>query len=353
MKLLEQVTEPAMVAAFLKAEYQSERFSDDLKLSMQKLGVKDTIITQPDLTDEHENRLRTQLLGDYRGYKQNKKIFKGFPDNLTWYRAEITRNEIGNLRYVDYSYWNELTDNTHLVKSAVKNIEAGKIVFNVSNDRFLAVAEKIRQGEHDFEPMILWGENEYSPLTILEGHLRATAFGLAGSKSPEIIEVIVGLKQTTALSGLVLLIGAPGAGKSTFARKLIRRYGLDREAYISNDLIAKDLFGVAIDRGDKDGAIFAEQDRRIAERLADSRTTIVDATNVKPEARQRIIEIAKKYDQPITAFVFRRDLATLLKQNNAREVKVPEGMVREYAALMESVSDDGLQNEGIDIVIEV
>ena len=92
-----------------------------------------------------------------------------------------------------YSYWNELTDHTHRVKDAVTNIRKDKIVFNVSHDRFNIVAEDIRQGKHNFEPMIVWGDSKDSTLTILEGHLRATAFGLAGGTAPETIKVIVGL----------------------------------------------------------------------------------------------------------------------------------------------------------------
>lgn len=120
---------------------------------------------------------------------------KNFPDDLKWFKAEISREEIGNLRYVDYSYWIELTDHTHLVKDAVKNIQNGKVVVEVSNDRFLEVAEQIRQGNVDFEPMILWGKDEHSPLIILEGHLRATAFGLADKKAPKMVRAIVGLQN--------------------------------------------------------------------------------------------------------------------------------------------------------------
>jgi hypothetical protein len=143
--------------------------------------------------------MRAQVLGEYRGYGQNRKIFEGLPTNLTWYEAELTREDVADLHYVDYSYWNELTDHTHLVKDAAANIHKGKIVFNVSNDQFLTVAEDIRQGKHDFEPMIVWGDGEQSALTILEGHLRATAFGLAGGKAPKIIRVIIGLRQPASL----------------------------------------------------------------------------------------------------------------------------------------------------------
>ena len=182
-----------MVAAFLKAEYSSPRFKDDLKKAMQSLAVDEAVITYADTTSKRENELRARVLGEYRGYRQNREMFEGLPNNLTWYEAELRRDEIGELWYVDYSYWNELTDHTHLVKDAVSNIQKGKIVFNVSNDRFLTVAKKIARGKHDFEPMILWGWDITSPLEILEGHLRATAFGLAGEKAPTTIKVLIGL----------------------------------------------------------------------------------------------------------------------------------------------------------------
>ncbi|MGH7196823.1 MAG: GNAT family N-acetyltransferase [Candidatus Saccharimonadales bacterium] len=155
------------------------------------------------------------------------------------------------------------------------------------------------------------------------------------------------------VNGLVLLIGPPGAGKSTFAQQLIERQNLDKAAHISNDAIAKELFGVTFDRGDHDGAIFAEQDRRVAKRLAEGKVAIVDATNVKPIARKRLIAIADKYDQTVTAFCFRREETTLLRRNKMREVRVPESMVREYAAVMRGVTNEQLRDEGISATFEV
>ncbi|MGH3396529.1 MAG: hypothetical protein ACRDPO_17745 [Streptosporangiaceae bacterium] len=193
MKLLRKVPEAAMVAAFLKAEFSSPRFSGDLKKTMRSLGAAEVVITHPDTTDMLENDLRARVLGAYRGYQQDREMFDGVPDALIWHEAEMTREEIGDLRYVDYSYWNELTDNTHLVKDGVKNIQAGKMIFGVAHDRFWTVTDRILRGEHDFEPIILWGRDSGSPLEILEGHLRATAFGLAGDKAPGTIHVLVGL----------------------------------------------------------------------------------------------------------------------------------------------------------------
>jgi predicted kinase len=167
------------------------------------------------------------------------------------------------------------------------------------------------------------------------------------------MQTLKNLNTLEPLTGLVLLIGPPGAGKSTFAQKLVVQQKLEDESYISNDKIAKDLFGVTVDRGDKDGAIFEEQDRRIASLLQLSKAAIVDATNIKPEARRRIIAIAKKSEAPVSAFCFNRDEATLLSQNKGREVEVPEEMVQEYAALMRLVTEEQLNDEGIGLVIDV
>lgn len=161
------------------------------------------------------------------------------------------------------------------------------------------------------------------------------------------------LHNVPRLNGMVILIGAPGSGKSTFARKLLKQQNLRNNSYISNDKIAKEMFGVTTNRGNKDGEIFAEQDKRIAALLDAGEVAIVDATNVKPEARQRLIAIANKYDRPVTAFCFKRDIETLLMQNKGRQVEVPEAMVREYEDLMEQVNTEHLHDEGIELVIDV
>lgn len=167
------------------------------------------------------------------------------------------------------------------------------------------------------------------------------------------IETLTRLNDLPKLSGLILLVGPPGSGKSTFAKKMIIQQNMDEKSYISNDTIAKELFNAGVDRHDKDDEIFAEQDRRIAAQLMAKKVAIVDATNVKSEARQRLLAIARKYAVPTTAICFRRDIVTLLRQNKGREMEVPEAMVLEYADLMQQVTPTKLRNEGIDLIVEV
>ncbi len=201
MRLLDRVPESHMVAAFLKAEYSSERFADDLKRAMHTCHIEDaTLITEPHLDDTWENQQRAAILGCYRGYGQNREMFADVPEQMTWYRAELTPDDVARLRYVDYSYWNELTNHTHLVKDAISNIQRGNMVYDVSNDRFWAVAKSIEQHGYTFEPLILTAEDEQAPLTVLEGHLRATGIGLAGQRAPAVIPAIVGYATTAESS---------------------------------------------------------------------------------------------------------------------------------------------------------
>ena len=78
MNLLHTIPEAAMVAAFLKAEIYSERFSDDLKRAMHHVGVDETIVVHPDLGDACQNALRAAVLRQYRGISKAAKSLRAF-----------------------------------------------------------------------------------------------------------------------------------------------------------------------------------------------------------------------------------------------------------------------------------
>jgi hypothetical protein len=199
MNLIEPVSEDVMVAVFLKSEYDSAKCSPDLKRSMQNLQIEDSdLITSPDVSNESDNRVRAMLLGDYRGYRQDWQIFTGFPNNISWFTGELETHEIGKLHYVDYSYWNELTDNTHVVRDAVSNIRHGRTACGISNDGLIALADHIAEHGYTFEPVILTKAHEENHFVILEGHHRATALGLAGERGPLTIPVVVGLSSRSS-----------------------------------------------------------------------------------------------------------------------------------------------------------
>jgi predicted kinase len=116
--------------------------------------------------------------------------------------------------------------------------------------------------------------------------------------------------------GLIVLIGPPGAGKSSFAAELVRRGSIEAGAVISSDAIASELFGVSDPRHDP--VTFGERDRRLLARLSRGQVALADSTNVRPAARRRLLELAHRARVPATALRFPRALATLLAQDAAR-----------------------------------
>jgi hypothetical protein len=100
--------------------------------------------------------------------------------------------EIARVRYMDYSYWYEISGGSRLPADAAARIQAGIRAWDVPNGRFTEAARALARGEQ-FPPLILVGENQ-PELVCLEGHLRLTAYALAGF--PVDVECLVGTAPT-------------------------------------------------------------------------------------------------------------------------------------------------------------
>ncbi|MEB8343101.1 polynucleotide kinase-phosphatase [Streptomyces endophyticus] len=89
---------------------------------------------------------------------------------------------------------------------------------------------------------------------------------------------------------LVVLVGASGSGKSTFARAHFK----------PTEVISSDFCRglVADDENDQSASrdAFDVLDYIAGKRLAAGRLTVVDATNVQQESRRRLVELARKHD---------------------------------------------------------
>src|ERR687896_737764 len=89
---------------------------------------------------------------------------------------------------------------------------------------------------------------------------------------------------------LVLLVGASGSGKSTFARR----------HYQPTEVVSSDTCRgmVADDENDQSAtpAAFALLHHIAGVRLRGGRLTVVDATNVKAEDRASLVRLAREHD---------------------------------------------------------
>ncbi|MDX6257311.1 MAG: hypothetical protein QOJ11_3645 [Frankiales bacterium] len=111
---------------------------------------------------------------------------------------------------------------------------------------------------------------------------------------------------------LVCLVGISGSGKSTFAGKHFGPYEV-----ISSD-VCRGL--VSDDENDQSAsaAAFEVLDFIAGKRLQAGRLTVVDATNVQPEARKRLVDLARAHDVLPVAIVLDVAERVALDRNASR-----------------------------------
>ncbi|MFI8462049.1 hypothetical protein [Kitasatospora sp. NPDC085464] len=192
VRALGMSSEDEMVACFLRGELSSLRFGQNLRSHLAVLGQADQLLTHPDLSDAGANSARRALLAVTRGYGENRDLFDNFPAQVTWTRALLSADEAASVRYLDYSYWVELSGGSRRPTDAAARIKAGLRTFNVSNEPLVDAAQALLRGER-FPPLILVGERQDN-LVCLEGNLRLTAYALIGFQTE--IECLIGIAPT-------------------------------------------------------------------------------------------------------------------------------------------------------------
>lgn len=106
-------------------------------------------------------------------------MFNNFPAIEKWELMQLSADDINNIYYINYDYWNELSNNTSSPIEAAKNINKGIEIYDVSNKPFLEGMSYLKNGK--FPPVILITCNDEKYL-IIEGHSRMTIYGLDPSK---------------------------------------------------------------------------------------------------------------------------------------------------------------------------
>lgn len=192
MKLIRDVTENEMVAVFLQAEINSARWGESIQALLTRNEKNRNIIDTPDLASELENSYRKQLLGEFRGYVQDKHLFETFPNDVTWQLVHLSKQELEKVKYMNYDYWTKLANGTRLAKVGAESVKNRAEVFDVSNEGFLKAANAIKDGV-EFPHMIFVAKDFNSDIVVLEGHQRITAYFLVPESIENGLDVILGI----------------------------------------------------------------------------------------------------------------------------------------------------------------
>jgi protein phosphatase len=142
---------------------------------------------------------------------------------------------------------------------------------------------------------------------------------------------------------LAVLVGAAGAGKSTFAARWFRPEEiLSSDAY--RGLVAGDPTDQAATR-----PAFAALHRDLRRRLRRGLLAVVDATSVTPAARAALLRVAADTSTPAIAIILDLPVELVLARNAARPGgrAVPEPAVHRQLRLLRPALEPGqLQREG-------
>lgn len=115
---------------------------------------------------------------------------------------------------------------------------------------------------------------------------------------------------------LVVLVGIPGAGKTTIRRRLFsshRSVSMDSLPDRSRNAV----------------------DKMMMKLCAGGRDIVVDAANADRITRKRFIRFAKDYGYEAHAVFIDTSLDAALARNETRDRKVPEGAIRSYCEKLE------------------
>jgi protein phosphatase len=139
---------------------------------------------------------------------------------------------------------------------------------------------------------------------------------------------------------LVVLVGVTGSGKSTFAARHFR----------PTEVLSSDVFRGLVGDDENDQSVTAEAFEALhvvaAKRLAIGRLTVIDATNVQPEARRPLVALAREQHVLPVAIVLDISEKTCIERNAARADRTFGAAViaRQHASLARSVRR--LEREG-------
>lgn len=152
------------------------------------------------------------------------------------------------------------------------------------------------------------------------------------------------------MANLIILVGLPGSGKSSYAKQVF-----PHKTIVSSDEIRTRMFSALDDseggaheakaKEPNNSLVFGVFHQEIADALANDLDTVADATSLNFSARQKLRDIAAAYDAA-THVIFFTNVAQAMLRNTVRsgDRRVPEGammtMLSKYLDTLATIGNE-------------
>jgi predicted kinase len=243
---------------------------------------------------QFDTHLRESILSlvEYHGHP--KRMVKTESNTKRYFQLSCEVN-------TELVYWLEVADFT------------GRI--GISNESALVSLEQFKKNCKD---MGIWGtkfmtENKSKQWAILFGNEKQ----------------IKPLKDQE----LVITIGAPASGKTTFLKERFPDY-----KFISMDDERLKLCGTMADMS-RNEEVYNNCFRELANNIKANKNCVWDATSITRKLRRRLIQLGRSSGTKITVVYFDLPLEELFLRNNKRDRHVPEDVITRFYRNLQSPKD--------------
>jgi hypothetical protein len=170
MQIVRPVTESEAIGEFLKNEFYEADYNRDRDDWEQ-------IVLHPDYTNAEENATRRALLFRRRGH-----MWRELPPDTQWYEVKLSPNDLDRIHVFPRAQWSKISNGSYCIGDVVSRIRERN--YRDGGDRVIAKIQQMRYrlqiDPHSTSTVLLIGQDEQSPVTILEGNHRLSAAMLVG-----------------------------------------------------------------------------------------------------------------------------------------------------------------------------